>query len=354
MKTSISEQPFGTAEGKPVHLFSITNKNGCVLGLSNFGASIISFTSPAGYDCIVGDKSLRFFAQRGTPYFGATVGRLAGRTAPRAFTAGGATVTLAPNEGTTAHLHGGIDAMSHRVWRVLGAYEDEQKAGVRFEIESPDGDNGYPGSLTVLADIALGKEENTIYIDYRAQSSVRTPVNLTNHAYFRLEGKSILEHTLAIFSDEVYEYDAHAIPTGATIAVAGTPWDLRKPVRIAEPVAQLKEARQGIDHIWKLRGKTSGAQPAEKSGEKVLIPVATLTAPSGASLQTHSTCPALVCYTGNFLGTYTAGERAYESYEAVCFETQYASGFLHAPNMPQSFADPAAPWHERTEYRFLF
>ncbi len=222
-KSTFGNLPDGTA----VDLYTLTNVNGLVAKITTYGTIITELHVP-DRNGKVGDVVLGFdnLAQylKGHPCFGCTVGRVANRIAKGRFTLDGKTYTLAINNGPN-HLHGGLKGFDKKVWKA----EAQSGAAVKFSYTSPDGEEGYPGTLEVAVTMTL-TDANELRLDYRATTDRATPVNLTNHSYFNLAGQGdMLRHELMIAADRYTPFDGTQIPTGEIKPVKGTPMDFTKP-----------------------------------------------------------------------------------------------------------------------------
>jgi aldose 1-epimerase len=284
----------------------------------------------------------------GAAYFGATAGRYANRIAGGELPLDGAVHRLRTQPGGHT-LHGGPDGFATRLWTAAEVRE-RGRAGVRFTLRSPAGDMGFPGALTANVSYLLdGSGELTI--DYVAVCDAPTVVSLTNHAYFNLAGEgagTVHEHVLQVEADQYLPVDAELIPYGPPAPVAGTPFDLTRPRRLAEALAaghpQLAAAGGGYDHNWVLR-------PVADGGARR---VATLWHPgSGRRLDCISTEPGLQVYTGNlFDGTLTGpGGHRYPAYAGVALETQHFPDSPHHPEYPSTVLRPGEEYRSSTVYR---
>src|SRR5438309_2089568 len=229
MRTRITRTAFGTtADGKPVELFTITNAHGVEVRIMTYGAIIVSLRTPdrSGHlgDIVLGYPTLAGYLAQ-SPYFGAIVGRYGNRIAKGRFTLDGKTYQLATNNGPN-HLHGGVKGFDKAVWSGE-TLDRDGNVGVVFTHMSPDGDEGYPGALTVRVSYTLTPADELV-VDYEATADKATPVNLTQHSYFNLGGAGsgdILQHRLTIDADRFTPVDATLIPTGELASVTGTPFD---------------------------------------------------------------------------------------------------------------------------------
>jgi aldose 1-epimerase len=261
----------------------------------------------------------------GRAYFGAIAGRFANRIAEGRFTLDGTSYQLPCNEAGRTHLHGGQRGFSHRNWQVRGV----DPATVMLAYEAADGEEGYPGALSVTCTYAI-RPDATLDISLTATSSRPTIINLAAHSYFNLDGGgSIVDHQLEIPADRYLPVDADKIPTGEQAAVAGTPFDFRKQRRIGE---------HPYDHAFVL------SRPAD--GEP--RPVARLCgARSGITLEIASTEPALQFYDGHMLGIGGYGPR-----DGLCLEPQRYPDAPNHPGFPGAVLRPGETYRQLTRYRF--
>jgi aldose 1-epimerase len=332
-------------EGKAVvEMFTLTNAKGMEVRAITYGGIITSILVPdrAGAlgDVVLGFDALDSYL-KGHPFFGPIVGRYGNRIAKGQFTLDGRTYKLATNNGAN-HLHGGNVGFDKVVW---AAEPLPQGVGVVFTHTSPDGDEGYPGTLKVRVTYTL-TDRNELMIDYRASTDKPTPVNLTQHSYFNLTGSGdILSHELTVHADRYTPVDSTLIPTGELALVAGTPFDFRKPTaigaRIDQPNEQLKFG-QGYDHNFVLNG--SGMRP-----------VARVTDPkSGRTLDVATTEPGVQFYTANYLdGTLQGkGGQGYNRRSGFCLETQHYPDSPNKTNFPSTIVRPGQEYSSRTTFTF--
>ncbi|MBT2469131.1 galactose mutarotase [Streptomyces sp. ISL-66] len=285
----------------------------------------------------------------GACYFGATVGRYANRIADGELPLDGAVHRLRTQPGGHT-LHGGPDGFATRLWEGTEVREPG-RVGVRLELHSPDGDQGFPGSLSASVTYLLDGA-GTLTIEYAAVTDAPTVVNLTNHAYFNLAGEgsgTILDHVLRVEADQYTPVDDRLIPYGPAFPVAGTPFDLTEPRQVGERIRadhpQLWLAGGGYDHNWVLR-------PYEGDGPRL---VAELRHPaSGRRLECLTTEPGLQIYTGNlFDGSLTGpGAGAYEAFAGIALETQHFPDSPHRPAYPSTVLRPGQQYRSTTVYRF--
>ena len=350
---SVSEQPFGLVPGgAEVRLFTLDNGRGMRATITNYGGIVTSLLVPdsAGQvaDVVLGYDSLVGYLLR-SPYFGAVVGRYANRVARARFVLDGATYSLAPNDNGNS-LHGGVVGFDKVVWEAE-PFQDSTQAGVHLRYVSRDGEEGYPGQLTVAVSYAL-TDSNTLRIEYRATTDQPTVVNLSHHGYFNLAGHDagdILGHELTILAERFTPIDSLLIPTGELRSVEGTPFDFRTPTAIGARIAQDDpQLRYGLgyDHNWVLdAGQTR--QPRL---------VATLRDPvSGRTMEVLTTEPGLQFYSGNFLDGTNVGKRGvpYGHRTGLCLETQHFPDSPNRPSFPSTELRPGGAYHSTTIYRFV-
>jgi len=338
---------FGTTpDGTAVERFALRNANGVEFNAINYGGIITSLRVPdrrgAMADVVFGFDSMDGYLKK-PPYFGAIVGRYGNRIAKGTFSLDGKTYRLATNNGVN-HLHGGNVGFDKVVWK---AEPIPGKNGIAFSRVSRDGEEGYPGNLTVRVTYEL-TDRNELIVDYHATTDKATPVNLTQHSYFNLAGGGdILGHEMMINADRYTPVDATLIPTGVVAPVAGTPFDFRKPTaigaRIDQADAQLKIG-QGYDHNWVLNRAGSGPQLAARVVEPV----------SGRTMEVSTTEPGVQFYTGNFLdGTIVGkGGQRYVHRGGFCLETQHYPDSPNHANFPSTILRPGQEYNSRTVFTF--
>jgi aldose 1-epimerase len=355
--------PFGTlADGRGVECFTLRNARGLEVRVMTYGAALVAVRAPdrngALDDIVLGFDSLDAYVAH-SPYFGATVGRYANRIANGRFTLDGVTYDLPRNNGPNT-LHGGPLGFDKAAWDAE-PFVTGQGAGVTFTHVSPDGDQGFPGTVHVRVTYTL-TSGNTLVIDYAATTDRATPINLTNHAYFNLRGAGtgdILGHVVRIRASRYTPVDAALIPTGELASVEGTPFDFRRftPIgaRIDQPDPQL-ELAHGCDHNFVLDPCDHAGQPA---GGVVELgsgpPAAEVFEPvCGRTLSVWTTEPGVQFYTGNSLhGPLVGhGHRVYERRSGFCLETQHFPDSPNQPGFPSTVLRPGAEYRSRTVYGF--
>ena len=359
---SITSVPFGTTDaGEVVELFTMTNANGLEVRAITYGGIILSIKTPdrdgRWDDIVLGFDSLEPYLA-GSPYFGSIIGRYGNRIAQGRFTLDGETFTLAANNAPN-HLHGGDIGFDKVVW-TGESFERDDAVGVVFSYTSPDGEEGYPGTLDVRVTYTLTDADELIF-DYDATTDRATPVNLTQHSYFNLAGSAagdILGHELTIDASRYTPVDPTLIPTGELAPVEGTPFDFRTPAaigaRIAEADPQLA-AGLGYDHNYVLDANpdvTSGLSAGAREGlHRAAFVVEPLT---GRTLEIHTAEPGIQFYSGNFLdGTITGKNgRVYGHRSGFCLETQHYPDSPNQPTFPSTILRPGEQYSTRTVLTF--
>lgn len=347
-------QPFGqTPEGTPVDLYTLTNANGVEVRATTYGGIIVSLRVPDKdgqlEDIVLGYDALAGYLDE-TPYFGAIIGRYGNRIAKAQFTLDGETYQLAANNGPN-HLHGGVKGFDKVVWQAE-PFKNETGVGLAFTYTSPDGEEGYPGTLNAKVTYTLTDDDELIF-DYEATTDKATPVNLTQHTYFNLAGNGegdILDHALMIHADAFTPVDATLIPTGELRPVDGTPFDFRQPTpigaRIDEDTEQIRFG-PGYDHNFVLKREDAAADS--------LVLAARVTEPkSGRVMEVYTTEPGLQFYSGNFLDGSITGKNGvvYAHRTGFCLETQHFPDSPNKPDFPSTILRPGETYRSRTIYKF--
>jgi aldose 1-epimerase len=348
---TVSVAPFGRMpDGKAVEVYTLTNSRGMQVRAITYGAIIQSIRVPdrAGR---MADVTLGFDSLQGylgdSPYFGAVVGRYANRIARGRFTLEGRTYRLAVNNGPNS-LHGGLKGFDKVVWEAK-SFQRGDTVGVEFLHTSPDGDEGYPGTLRVSVTYTL-TPGNQLEVEYRAKTDRATPVNLSQHSYFNLAGEgsgNILRDVLTIDADRYTPVDSTLIPTGELASVAGTPFDFRKPTPIGQRIDQADPQLtygKGYDHNFVLNRSESGLVHAVR----VFDPE------SGRTLDISTTEPGLQFYSGNFLDGSIKGKsgHVYSHRGALVLETQHFPDSPNHPDFPSTLLNPGREYHSKTVFAF--
>ena len=320
---------FGKINGQKVYSYTLKNSCGMSLSVSNYGCVIQSLcvSDRSGHirDVVLGFDGLKDYTRQ-KYYIGTVIGRCANRIKGAVFTLNGREYQLSRNEGEN-HLHGGHRGFHDRVWET----EFEGKDRIIFRYISPDGEEGYPGSMEVRIGYEL-TADNTVIVQYRAACDADTIVNLTNHSYFNLAGHdhhSIEDHELQVFADAYTQIDESCTPTGVIAPVAGTPLDLREPTRIGE--------RLNIAHDQIRYGSGYNHNYVLNKSRKNLSAAAILSAPSvGLRMKVYTTMPGLQLYTGNYLKGDIKGKDGaiYKKFAGVCLETQGFPDAVHHAHFP--------------------
>ena len=341
---SLETEPFGrTAAGEPVRLFTIRNRNGLVLRLTDYGAVVVSLEVPDREgrmaDVTLGFPSLDGYLGR-HPHFGSTIGRFCNRIGGASFTLDGITYPLAANNGLN-HLHGGIVGFNKVMWEAEPVSSNEG-SGVRFTRLSVDGEEGYPGNLQVEALYFLTHEDD-LRIEFRAVTDKATHVNLTNHNYWNLGGAgsgTILDHELELAADRYLPVNEGLIPTGEIAPVEGTALDFRSPRRVGDRISELA-AVGGYDHCYVLRDGPGELLFAARAKDPA----------SGRVMEVYTTQPGIQFYTGNFLDGSEA-QGGFGRHEAFCLETQHFPDSPNKPQFPSTVLRPGEEYRHVTVHSF--
>ena len=343
-KCKVEKSFFGKMpEGDSVMLYTLRNEKDCVVKITNFGGIITEIHTPdksgkIGNIALGFDNLDQYLA--GHPNFGALIGRFGNRIANAQFTLEGETYLLAANNGKNS-LHGGLKGFDDVLWAPEVISCDE-RAALKLTYVSPDGEEGYPGTLNVTVTYELIMDQ--LFITYEAETDKATPINLTNHTYFNLAGEgTILDHILYINATKYTPVNDELIPTGELANVEGTPFDFRKPFVIGERIDEIGGDPGGYDHNFVLDGS---------SEEKVLA--AKLMDPeSGRFVEVITTEPGVQFYTGNFLnGTLSSGDVTYVKNSGMCLETQHFPDSPNQPDFPNSILRPGEKFMSQTIFKF--
>jgi aldose 1-epimerase len=345
LQGQVTKQPFGkTPDGTPVDVYTL--KNGALEArIITYGGIVISLKVPdksgKSADVVLGYDSLDGYLVKG-PYFGAIIGRYGNRIAGGKFALDGKTYSIPPNDGPNA-LHGGPRGFDKVVWKAK-----EIPHGIELSHVSPDGDQGFPGTLTAAVRYTLSGKD--LKIEYSATTDKNTVLNLTNHSYFNLAGQGngdILKHEMKLNAGRFTPVNDVLIPTGELATVKDTPFDFRKSTavgaRINDDNEQLHRGK-GYDHNWVL--DSGGGKLAEAA--EVYEPT------TGRVMQVWTDQPGVQFYTGNFLdGTITGKDgKVYQQRAALCLETQHFPDSPNHPNFPSTELKPGQKYHTVTIYRF--
>jgi aldose 1-epimerase len=350
-EAAVSRAVFGkTPEGETVDVFTLTNAQGMEVRPITYGGIITSLRVPDRMgrfdDVALGFDNLDGYIKN-PPYLGAIIGRYANRIAKGRFALDGKTYSLAVNNGPN-HLHGGIKGFNKVVWKAE-SFKNADGVGVVFTHTSPDGDEGYPGTLSLRVTYTLN-DRNELAVDYQATADKPTPVNLTQHTYFNLAGdgsRDVLDHVLTIRASRYTPVDANLIPVGELRDVAGSPFDFRMPKAIGERIGQddpQLRMGNGYDHNFVL----------DRTGNE-LVQAAHVAEPStGRVLDVSTTEPGMQLYTGNFLDGSLTGKsgHVYKQRYGFCLETQHFPDSPNQPNFPNTILHPGETYRSKTVFAF--
>ena len=337
-----------TIDGKNTDLFVLKNKNNMQVAITNYGGRLVSLLVPDGeklIDVVVGFDSVQQFVASTEPYFNATIGRYGNRIAKGKFKLDDKEYTLFTNNGPNT-LHGGKKGFQYVMW------DAKQTGDSSLELSylSKDMEEGFPGNLAVKVTYTL-TENNELRLDYHAVTDKKTVVNLTNHAFFNLNGQgsgTINNHTLMINADNYTPVDSTLIPLGKNVPVANTPFDFRKPATIGSRVdagdIQLKNGK-GYDHNYVLNVNTSGG----------LNHAATVTADkTNIVMDVYTQEPGLQFYGGNFMQSKNTikGHGKDDFRTAFCLETQHFPDSPNQPSFPSTLLQPGKVYATSSVYKF--
>jgi aldose 1-epimerase len=356
---STSVEPFGTApDGTPVERWTLANGD-VTMRVLTWGGVIQTLEVPDAHghvdNVVLGFADLNGYVSDDDPYFGALIGRYGNRIAGGSFTLDGTTYQLPLNDGPNT-LHGGPTGFDDRVWEASDVSHGDV-AALQLHLVSPDGDEGFPGTLDTTVTYTLDAESR-LKVHYEATTDAPTVVNLTQHTYWNLAGEgsgTIYDHELQINASGFTPVDDTLIPTGEIAPVAGTPFDFREPTpigaRIRDDNQQLLYA-QGYDHNWALDRKDNGAREGSDS-EDALEQAAVLHDPrSGRTLTIETTEPGLQFYSGNFLdGTLVGtGGHIYRQSDGLVLETQHFPNSPNEPGFPSTELRPGQVYDSTTVF----
>jgi len=348
---SCQKVPFGKADGKAVHLYTLTNANGMKMRVTNYGGIVVSLEVPDKNgkpgDIVLGYNDLDSYIKN-SPYFGSIVGRYGNRIGNAKFSLNGSEYKLAANNGTNS-LHGGVKGFDKVIWK---AKEVKRKNAVGLELTylSRDGEEGFPGNLDVKVLYWL-TNDNEFRIEYTAVTDKPTVVNLTQHSYWNLAGEGsgdILGHELMLNAERYTPVDKGLIPTGKLPSVKGTPMDFTRPAAIGSRISDKDIQLQyggGYDHNWVLNGKNHG---------EMSLAAALYEKSSGRFMEIYTTEPGIQFYSGNFLdGTITGKSgKPYKFRGGLCLETQHFPDSPNKPEFPSVVLKPGETYTTTTVYRF--
>ena len=349
---TVTRQDFGVLDdGRAVTLFTLSNQAGMRVEIMTLGATITRLFTPdrngTVEDITLGfEKAQPYLTE--SPYFGAIVGRYANRIKEGKFSIDGKDYSLAINNDPNA-LHGGIVGFDKRIWNA-SAFTKDGMAGVTFSLESKDGDEGYPGTLNVSVTYTLDAE-NRLKVEYDATTDKATVINLSQHAYFNLNGHAsgaITDHELTLYASRYTPVDKTLIPTGDLAAVQDTPMDFRTAKKIGDDIGasfQQLDFGGGYDHNWVLDKEQLGT--IELAAE--------LYAPkTGRHMAIYTDQPGIQFYSGNFLDSSITGKdgAVYAHRNGLCLETQHFPDSPNQPAFPSTLLQPGEQYHTVTLFKF--
>ncbi|MEM7809932.1 MAG: aldose epimerase family protein [Planctomycetota bacterium] len=345
---SITDTAFGVTGQRAATLFTL-EQGDLTVSITDYGGTVTSILAPdasgrrgevvCGFDSLDGYLSDEY--RSNSPYFGCVVGRYAGRIKDGRFSVGGNQFQLATNDGAN-HLHGGVLGFDKRVWEVVEASESPEADRLTLGLTSPDGEEGYPGNVNVRVEYEL-TSTGEFRIRYLAETDAVTPLSLTNHTYFNLNGftGSVLDHVVTLKSDRYLVPDESNVPTGGDQPVAGTAADFNTAKRLGDAFQELP---LGFEHYYLF-----------EDTDDALRSVAEIYAPStGRRLDVATTEPGALFYTGRYTSKALRRESGdqYGPFRGFCLET---SKYPNGPNIvgsPRSWLDPAESYREETTYTF--
>jgi len=341
----VTQEKFGAiSDGQEITLYTMKNENGMVVKITNYGGIVTELWVPdkGGVlgDVVLGFNNLTDY-MGDHPYFGCIVGRYANRIAGGKFKLDGKEYTLAKNNGNN-HLHGGMKGFDKVFWK-SSKQSGRDSVAVRLQYESNDGEEGYPGKLSVSVTYALNNK-NELRIHYETTTSKPTVVNLTHHGYFNLAGAGsgdVLKHELMINAQQYAVVNEELIPTGELRSVEGTPMDFRSPCPIGKRIEMVEG---GYDHNYILNREDVSLTLAARVTEPV----------SKRVMEVWTTEPGIQLYTGNFLDGSLKGKggKVYGKHSGFCLETQHFPDSPNQPDFPSVILRPGETYMQLTVYKF--
>jgi aldose 1-epimerase len=347
----MTQETFGAlADGRPVTIYTFTNRHGLEVRILDLGGIVVSVRAPDRHgrfeNVVLGCRTVDDYVHR-SPHFGSVIGRYANRIAAGRFTLDGRTYQLATNNGVN-HLHGGKVGFDHVLWQAV-PFADDSGQGLVLTRVSPDGEEGYPGRVDVEVRYTL-TDDNALSVAYRATTDAATPINLTQHSYFNLAGDGsgeIQSHSVWINATRYLPVSSTLIPTGEEAPVADTPFDFTHERVIGEsidsPDEQIRRG-EGYDHTFVLDRRGPGLERAARAVDSE----------SGRTLEVQTTEPGLHFYTGNHLDGRASGPngRPYTRRTGVCFEAQHFPDSPNHPEFPSTILRPGEVYRSQTVFLF--
>ena len=347
-RAPISKSEFGKLpDGTIIDAYTLHGGHGATVTIITYGALVTQLLVPDKDgklgDVVLGFDKLESYVGDPHPYFGATIGRYGNRIANGKFTLDGKEYHLYINNAPNS-LHGGKVGFDRRVWKAAPS-EDAQGQSVRFTYVSPDGEEGYPGTLTVNVTYTF-TNSNQLQIKYAAETDKPTVLNLTNHSYFNLAGQGngdVLQHVLQLNCDNYTPVDSTLIPTGEIKSVANTPLDFRKTTPIGAHIGENKDIG-GYDHNFVLNGKMGTLRLATKVDDPS----------TGRQMEVLTTEPGMQFYSAIHLDPSIVGKggKPYQKYGALCLETQHYPDSPNHPKFPTTVLRPGQKFTSETIYKF--
>ncbi len=346
MKTNKTN--FGTIENDVVSLYELSNENGVVVKIADYGATITSILTPdargnsreitCGFENIDGYFSKAY--KENAPYFGGTVGRCASRIHDGKFTLEGQEYTLVGNDRGN-HLHGGTQGFDRRIWKAEEFIKKDTEVSLTMTLHSPDMEEGYPGNVNVKTTFTLNNE-NELIISYDAETDKATPISLTNHSYFNLSGfeETVHNHKVTIHSDAFLEGDDKGVPQGGKVSVAGRPEDFRQGKLFSEALDQMET---GFDNYFLFDKNFQMKKVASFEH-----------ADSGRAMDVLTTEPGMLFYSGYFTSDLLKRENGdqYGRYKAFCCETHRYPNSPNLKDAPKGITHPGEPYTSKTIFKF--
>ena len=343
-KMSINKEIIGQVSGEDVFQYTLQNKMGMQVQLITYGAAITNIVTPDKdgkmNSIVLGFDSLNQYASNENSLMGSTVGRVANRISNKKFTLEGKEYTL------SSDIHGGVNGFDKHIWKAKELAK-KNELGVEMTYLSKDGEEGFPGNLSVCVTFTL-KNNNDLVIDYRATTDKATPLVLTNHTYFNLSGgkeTKALNTELTVFADQFLEFKDGSMPTGKILNVKETPFDFTSPKTIGKEIEKVQQYTNGYDVTFVLRNQTGKLALAAKAFEPL----------SGRELEVYTTEPGVVFYSGNWLSEKVKGRNnvPYTKNGAFCLETMHYPNSINTPSFPNTVLRPNEIFTSQTIYRFL-
>lgn len=353
----IKQTAFGQLEtGEEVSLFTLKNNNSMEVSITNYGATIVSLITPdksgktddvvLGFDSVDGYRSDAYM--KSSPYFGCTVGRFANRMKGGKFSLNGTEYNISRNEGANS-LHGGLVGFDKNMWSVeTKEISSVSEVGIEMSLISPDGDQGYPGELSVKVLFTLNND-NELGIEYSAVSSKDTVVNLTNHSYFNLGGhksETILDHELMIPSESYLQLDTELIPTGEIAAVKNTSLDYSN----SNPIGEVMK----LDGNDKITGGYAHTYILDQGASGLTLAAKLIDSSSGRLMEIFTSEPGILLYTGDGLDGTLMGkdDHKYLKWAGLCLETQKMPDAPNHENFPAAGLSAGETFTSKSVYRF--